>query len=446
MTHGQGSVDVPTAGRRIRLLAAAVMAAAVGIAGCDGSASGETSGGGADAGPRAATTAARCDLPADLAAGLDTLAAEDGTDDPVRVILMVGDGVGAGYWSAARLERPDLAAFGLPVVGLTDSRNATGRITDSAASGTAMATGCLTYNGAIGMGPDTTALTSVTEIARRRGLATGVVTTSRVTHATPASFAVHVVDRYREEAIAEQMATAGLDVLLGGGRRYFRPGTRSDGRDLLGRLREGARYVEDPSALADLAAGPSGVPDRLVGLLARKDLPPAPDREVSLAEMTRAALAVLERDPDGFFLVVEAAQPDWRGHDAAPLEAVQAEVLDFDDAIGAARDYREERPGTVLVVTADHETGGLAVAEREEGDLVEKWATGGSGSVRDHTANLTPHFAAGPGVRALAGIRTPASTGRFLLGTVGGPALEEVVGATRRGTAGGPMRPTESGD
>ena len=443
---GAGRRDARGAGGRRtgRLVAGAALLALVGAAGCGEPAGEEASAGGSGGGRATATAAsgpATCDLPPDLAAGLDTLAAEDGADEPVRVILVIGDGVGTGYWSAARLRRPDLAAFGLPVVGFTDSRNALGRVTDSAASGTALATGCLTYNGAIGMGPDTTALTSVAEIARRRGLATGLVTTSRVTHATPAAFVAHVVDRYSEEAIAGQMADAGLDVLLGGGRRYFRSETRADGRDLLSGLREDARYLEDPAALRDVAgaagkgnaaadgpAGPggrTGVPDRLVGLFAGKDLPPAPGRDATLASMTRAALAVLDRDPDGFFLVVEAAQPDWRGHDAAPLEAVQAEMLGLDDAVRAARDYRERRPGTLLVVTADHETGGLAVAEDDDG-LTDRWATGGSGSVRDHTADLTPHFAAGPGARALRGIQTPASTGRFLLRTVGGSAVEEV--------------------
>jgi alkaline phosphatase len=367
-----------------------------------------------------------CRLPPDALGRLDTLATEGGDDEPVRVILVVGDGVGAGYWTAARLARTELAAFRLPVVGFTDSRNAGGRVTDSAASATALASGCLTYSGSIGMGPDTTALATVTQAARRRGLSVGLVTTSRVTHATPAAFAAHVVDRDEEEQIALQMADFGPDVLLGGGRELFRAEDREDGQDLLGRLRKGRTYVETAAGLDSVAA--DGPPTGLVGLFADRDLPPAPEREVSPAAMTRAALETLDRDPDGFFLVVEAAQPDWRGHSAEDLEAVQAEMLGLDDAVRAARDYREERPGTLLVVASDHETGGLAVVQ--DGDrLREAWASAGEVSVADHTANLVPHFAAGPGAEALRGIHTPASLGRRLMTAVGGEELAEELSA-----------------
>ncbi len=366
-----------------------------------------------------------CRLPPDALAGLDTLATEGGDDEPVRVILVVGDGVGAGYWTAARLARSELAAFRLPAAGFTDSRNVRGRVTDSAASATAMASGCLTYNGSIGMGPDTTALATVAQAARRRGLSVGLVSTARVTHATPAAFAAHVVDRDEEEQIAAQMADFGLDVLMGGGRELFRADDREDGQDLLGRLRTGRAYVETAAGLDSVVAAASDAPlTGLVGLFADRDLPPAPEREVSLPAMTRAALETLDRDPDGFFLMVEAAQPDWRGHRGADLEAVQAEMLDLDDAVRAARDYRDEHPGTLLVVASDHETGGLAVVQ--EGDrLREAWASAGKVSVADHTANLVPHFAAGPGAEALHGIHTPASLGRHLMGVVGG---EEVAG------------------
>lgn len=448
--------SVPGAPSGIRSAVAALLVAGL-LAGCgageDGSArdasTGPTSSTGADvtaeplAGQRSGTNPS-CRLSPDALAGLDTLAAEAG-DEPVRVILVIGDGVGAGYWTAARLARPDLAAFRLPVVGFTDSRNARGRVTDSAASATAMATGCLTYNGSIGMGPDTTAVATVTQAARRRGLSVGLVSTARVTHATPAAFAAHVVDRDEEEQIAAQMADFGLDVLMGGGRELFRADDREDGQDLLARLRTGRAYVETAAGLDSViapashasgeAGAPSGAPSAdadaspgseapagLVGLFADSDLPPAPERDVSLPAMTRAALQVLDGDPDGFLLVVEAAQPDWRGHRGADLEAVRAEMLDLDDAVRAAREYRDEHPGTLLVVASDHETGGLAVVQ--DGDrLAERWARTGRVSVADHTANLVPHFAAGPGSEKLRGLHTAASLGRHLMTAVGGEEL-----------------------
>lgn len=445
--------------------AAALLAVPV-LAGCDAA---DGPGAGAGTGDRGAPagadvtdvpvadgrggSSASCRLAPDALGRLDTLATEGGDDEPIRVILVVGDGVGAGYWTAARLARTELAAFGLPVVGFTDTRNARGRVTDSAASATAMASGCLTYNGSIGMGPDTTALATVTQAARRRGLSVGLVTTSRVTHATPAAFAAHVVDRGEEEQIALQMTDFGLDVLLGGGRELFRAEDREDGQDLLGRLREGRAYVETAAGLDSVVAGApsadaagaggaaspgSEPPAGLVGLFADRDLPPAPERQVPLAAMTRAALETLDRDPDGFFLMVEAAQPDWRGHSAEDLEAVQAEMLGLDDAVRAARGYRDDRPGTLLVVASDHETGGLAVVQ--DGDrLREAWASAGEVSVADHTANLVPHFAAGPGGEALRGLETPASLGRLFMSALGveEPAgeLPAAVGADAAGEA-----------
>lgn len=368
--------------------------------------------------------ASACGLSGDALPGLDTLRTEGGEDRPLRVILVVGDGVGAGYWTAARLRRDSLAVMEMPVMGYTDSRNARGRVTDSAAAGTAFATGCLTYNHAIGMAMDTTPRTTLLEVAERRGMATGLVTTSRVTHATPSVFATHVEDRWSEEEIAARLAGSGVDVLLGGGREYFRAGDREDGRDLVPALRRRGAYVKTPEALRALS--PDSL-DGLVGLFADGDLPPAPDRGIGLPGMTRRALRVLDRDPDGFFLMVEAAQPDWRGHDAEPLEAVQAEMLDLDDAVREAMRYRERRPETLLLVTADHETGGLAVGAREDGPLVGFWATGGGGDVSDHTANLVPHFAAGPGSERFRGLHTVAWTGRRLLETVGGGGLPPLV-------------------
>jgi alkaline phosphatase len=364
--------------------------------------------------------ASACGLQPDALSGLDTLRAEGGGDDPVRMILVIADGAGAGYWTAARMVRDSLSVMEMPVMGYTDSRNAEGRITDSAAAGTALATGCLTYNKAIGMAMDTTPRATLLEVAERRGLSTGLVTTSRVTHATPSVFATHVVDRWSEEEIAAGYAESDVDVLMGGGRQYFRAADREDGRDLVPALRERGAYVETPGELRALS------PDTLaglVGLFADDDLPPAPERDVSLPEMTRRALEVLDRDPDGFFLMVEAAQPDWRGHDAGSLEAVQAEMLDLDDAVREAMRYRQDRPETQLLVLADHETGGLAVGSAEGGPMAAYWATADSDTVGDHTANLVPHFAVGPGTDRFRGLHTVAWTGRRLLETVGGPEL-----------------------
>lgn len=346
---------------------------------------------------------------------------------PSRIVLFVGDGVGLAYWTSVLVRRDALAVAGFPVVGLLDSRNADGRVTDSAAAATAFATGLLTFNGSIGLGPDSAAVPTVLDAARRRGRATGLVATSRLTHATPAAFVAHVPDRWMEEEIAAQMASAEVDVLLGGGRAYFDGSIRRDGRDLLRGLRRRYAYVSDAPGLRSLDL--DTVP-RLLGLFAERDPPPAAARRPGLAELTEAALRVLDRDPDGFFLMVEASQPDWVGHDGKDLQALASEMLDFDEAIGAGLRYLDRRPDALLVVVSDHETGGLAVAEDGAGELVAAWATGLSGRLSDHTADLVPIFAAGPGAERFRGLLTAADVGRILLELAGGgPAADRTGGA-----------------
>jgi alkaline phosphatase len=147
----------------------------------------------------------------------------------------------------------------------------------------------------------------------------------------------------------------------------------------------------------------------LVGLLADDGMPAAAERAPTLAEMTATALAILDRDPDGFFLMVEGSQPDWREHDNRTLAAVVAEVLDLDRAIAVALDYCARHPETLVVVTADHETGGLAVVADSTGAFAAAYAGGG------HTAALVPLFARGPGAERFGGLRSIDAVGRLLL-------------------------------
>ncbi len=329
---------------------------------------------------------------------------------PQRIILFIGDGVGTGYWSAALISNDTLAVSAFPVVGLVDTRADPEIVTDSAASATAYATGAGTCNGAIGVDREGRVLPTVLERAETRGLATGLVVTCSLTHATPAAFAAHVERRSAENEIAEQIAAHEIEVLLGGGRRRFDRAPDPGAPTLLEQMQSRATCV--------LSAGEFRALDlervnRLVGLFADGHLPAFAEREPGLPEMTRAALRILDRDPEGFFLMVEGSQPDWRGHENAPLEDVLAEVLDFDAAIGAALEYFATRPRTLIVVTADHETGGLAV-EGAPGEGIRLDYTTGS-----HTAELVPLFAIGPGAERFTGIRSNAEVGRFLLELIG---------------------------
>ncbi|MFC1639629.1 alkaline phosphatase [Gemmatimonadota bacterium] len=344
---------------------------------------------------------------------------------PTRVILFIGDGAGTSYWTAASFATDDLAVKQFPVVGLVDTRSSDSKITDSAAAATAYASGIRTYNGAIGVDPDSNAVPTVLEVARQRGMATGLVATSSLTHATPAAFASHVSNRQRHWEIARQLAEAGVDVLLGGGRRYFEAAGRTDGLDLLAAMAaEGAVLLTQ----AEFQELDTDSVSKLVGLFASDHMPDAYSRVPSLPEMTAKALEVLDKDPDGFFLMVEGSQPDWRGHDNARLDSVTAEMLDLDRAIGLAFEYQRRHPSTLIVVTADHETGGLALqlAKPQPShygaaaatdtaaapELVARYTTG------SHTASMVPLFASGPGAERFGGIKDNWFIGRLLLEAV----------------------------
>ncbi len=344
---------------------------------------------------------------------------------PTRVILFIGDGAGTSYWTAASLATDSLAVKQFPVVGLVDTQSSDSKITDSAAAATAYASGIRTYNGALGVDPDTNAVLTVLEVAQQRGMATGLVATSSLTHATPAAFASHVSNRQKHWEIARQLAEAGVDVLLGGGRRYFEATSRTDGLDLLAAMAAEGAVLITQDEFQDLDTDSVST---LIGLFASDHMPDVYSRVPSLPEMTSRALEVLDKDPDGFFLMVEGSQPDWWGHDNATLDSVTAEMLDLDRAIGVALEYQRRHPSTLIVATADHETGGLALQfakpqPSHDGsaatadtaaapELVAGYTTG------SHTASMVPLFASGPGAERFGGVNDNWIIGRLLLEAV----------------------------
>lgn len=335
-------------------------------------------------------------------------------DDPFSVILFIGDGAGMAYWTAARFSYAPLAVDRMPVTGLVDTQASNSRITDSAAGATAYAAGVRTFNGAIGVDADSTPVRTVLELAESRGMSTGLVATSTITHATPASFAAHVPSRHMHDAIAADMAERDIDVLLGGGKQFFDPATREDGADLLSRVVRNGAYVE---TAADFRGLDLDTVQTLVGFFADDNPPPVWERELPLAELTRTGLDLLSRDREGFFLMVEGSQIDWQGHDNAPLQDVVAEVRDFDMAIAEALAFQQERPNTLVLVVADHETGGLSLVFDSTGAVTGRYTTTG------HTGEMVPLFAAGPGAGAFTGVLDNHVVGQLLLRMVadGGP-------------------------
>lgn len=353
--------------------------------------------------------------------GADQSGAPVPQDAPRNFIVFLGDGVGTAYWTAARLAQGELAVEQMSVAGLTDTRSSDSDVTDSAAGATVYAAGVRTYNGAIGVGDrcrelfaaDSAAvmrdpaacdpLETVFDIAFEHGMSTGLVATSSLTHASPASFGAKVPYRRMQAEIATQLAARPIDVLLGGGRGFFDGDLRADGQDLLTPLCAASTCVGTAEELAAYRADGR----RLVGLFANDGMPMAAGRTPSLPEMTRAALTRLDGAEHGFFLFVEGSQPDWRGHDNRPLELVVAEMLDHDAAIGVGLDFARQNGETLVLVVSDHETGGLSLV-REDGEIAARYTTGG------HTGEMTPHFAFGPGAERFGGIQQNDRIGQML--------------------------------
>ena len=288
---------------------------------------------------------------------------------PRNLILLIPDGLGPASVTMARTFSGRPLALDGVLRGAVRTASTSSDITDSAASATAYASGIATYNGAVGVDTLGRPVGTILEAAETRGLATGLVVTSRVTHATPASFAAHVPERWAEEAIAAQMMEAGLEVLFGGGRRFFLPkpddpapggergGARTDGRDLLAEARaRGVAVVTEPAAFGTIDAAP------VVGLFADGHLDYEIDRaeQPSLAAMTRKALDLLSADPDGFFLMVEGSRIDHAAHNNDAVGHVH-DVLAFDAALRVALDFAASDGQTLVVSAADHETGGLSL-------------------------------------------------------------------------------------
>lgn len=316
-----------------------------------------------------------------------------------NVILLIGDGMGLAQTSLARLtvmapdERLHLERFPVTGVQLTHSHDKL--VTDSAASGTALACGIKTDNGIISQDPDGVKYVTVLEAAKEEGLRTGLVVTSTITHATPASFAGHNKTRKDEIGIAVDMAENRVDVMLGGGRGVFLPkkqgGLREDGRNLLKEMTDdGYAFV---ATAAELEACDS---ERLVGLFQMEEMTTfAP--EPTLEAMTRKALGALGKSSDGFFLMVEGSQIDWAAH-ANNQDNLVKQVLTFDLAVKAATDFAVEDGQTLVVVCADHETGALSVFGKEKKSISAKWNSGG------HSGLPIIVYAYGPGSQKFSGV------------------------------------------
>lgn len=324
---------------------------------------------------------------------------------PKNVILLISDGAGLSQISSAfyfKETSPNYARFN--DIGLINTSPSRQDITDSAASATAFACGVKTYNGAIGVADDSTEVKNLVEIVTLKNIKTGLVATSSITHATPASFYAHTISRDSKEDIALHLVQSDVDFFAGGGLQFFNK--RKDGRNLLIDLNE-KNFTIDTIALSDFSKIQSS--EKAAYLLAQDSLPPVEKgRGNFLSNAIELAIQFLSKDDSGFFMMAEGSQIDWGGHKQDSTYLV-SELIDFDDAIGKALDYAEKDGNTLVIVTSDHETGGFTLSakkkKREDGseytDYSEIWITF---STKTHSATLIPVFAYGPGSEEFAGV------------------------------------------
>jgi len=322
----------------------------------------------------------------------------DKSDTPKNIIFLIGDGMGMSQISLGMLANGDRSALELyPVVGIHKPRSSDNLITDSAAAATAFATGVRTYNGAIGVDSDTIAIPTILEMCEENGMPTGLVATSTIVHATPASYAAHNAYRKNYEEIANDYMDADVDLLIGGGKKYFER-RESDDKNLLDTLRSLNYWVSD--FRDEISALPTATDQNVAYFTADTDPLKADMGRDYLLPATKYTLDYLDRKAgdDGFFTVIEGSQIDWGGH-ANDDQYVITEYMDYDTVIAYAYEWAKADGETLVVVTADHETGGLAI---QPGSTMDSLKT--AFTTTYHTATIIPVFAYGPGSEHFAGI------------------------------------------
>ena len=327
----------------------------------------------------------------------DTMHAENTTKTAKNIIFMIGDGM-----SYAQIEGTEnaigkqLEMRKLPVSGTITTHSADKRITDSGAGGTALATGFKTNNGMISMKADSTAVPSILELFAEDGKQTAIVVSCGITHATPASFVAKDINRNNYEAIAKDFAESEkLNYFIGGARKHFVK--REDNRNLLEEMTARGWQFFDVLEDAQFNASTN------VALFMADEHPVSviDGRSDFLAKGTAKLLETMSRQAEnGFFMMVEGSQIDWAGH-ANDSAYLVAEMIDFDNAAKAAVDFAKKDGETLVVITADHETGGLTIINGNENDYSSvrfNFSTG------NHTSVTVPVFAFGPGSENFTGV------------------------------------------
>ncbi len=314
-------------------------------------------------------------------------------EQPKNLIIMIGDGTGfAQLYSGYTANRGKLNVFTIPTTGYSVTNSSDSYITDSAAGATAISGGIKTKNRFIGVDSIGKRLPLITYELKKKNYRTAIISNGDITDATPASFYAFRPERSMSEEIAFDFTESNVDLLIGGGPKSFQQ--RKDGKKLFDVLRKkGYQTTSNFGTIDTLSSSKFVVLDDSAVVAKKKG------RGDFLIRSLNKSLNVFTKSKSPFFIMLESAQIDWGGHDN-DLEYVVTEVLDFDQTIGEALKFADRNKETLILITADHETGGLSLID---GDIKTGYVHG-SFSTNDHTGILVPVFAYGPGAELFMGV------------------------------------------
>lgn len=311
-----------------------------------------------------------------------------------NVILMIGDGMSLMHvYTAWAANRGKLWLENAQATGLSKTWAVKKLVTDSGSGGTSLATGVKTVYHAVGVDPEGKPLTSLVDVAKELGKDAGMAVTCRLWDATPCDFCGHNIDRDKEEELVGDYPTSGVDFVFGGGAQKFT--NRKDGRDIFKELQKKGYHVS--RTLDDFFAYDKN--SRIFAVPYDKDTPLPDERGDLLARASMKGISLMNQNKNGFFMMIEGSQLDDYGH-FNQLDLLMKETLDFDQTVGEVMKWAAKDGETLVVVTADHETGGLTLVNgnKDEGRVECCFSS------KDHTGAMVPVYAFGPGAENFTGI------------------------------------------
>lgn len=311
-----------------------------------------------------------------------------------NVILMIGDGMSLMHvYTAWAANRGKLWLENAQATGLSKTWAVKKLVTDSGSGGTSLATGVKTVYHAVGVDHEGKPLTSLVDVAKKLGKDAGMAVTCRLWDATPCDFCCHNIDRDKEEELVGDYPTSGVDFVFGGGAQKFT--NRKDGRDIFKELQKKGYHVS--RTLDDFFAYDKN--SRIFAVPYDKDTPLPDERGDLLARASMKGISLMNQNKNGFFMMIEGSQLDDYGH-FNQLDLLMKETLDFDQTVGEVMKWAAKDGETLVVVTADHETGGLTLVNgnKDEGRVECCFST------KDHSGAMVPVYAFGPGAENFTGI------------------------------------------